>query len=345
LDTFLDILIIKSGHDNCYMIYSLFLKGDGTLALVNMDNIIAEAVSLPNDSLREILNYVLAGGKGLRPSLVVYCARFGAHHPQEVYRVAAAIELVHLASLIHDDVMDQADIRRGKPSLHRTFGTLPAVLTGDYLFATAFELLSKSRKTVLHTVTSAIRNMCSGEIQQLSRQEAIIDLYYSYIGQKTASLFQAACSCGSILARLKRSQQDCLARFGWHLGMAYQIIDDYLDIFAPPGKMNKPCHKDLEQGIFTLPVIYFLQQNSQAQIWQQRIEQGLKPSEKDELVAIMRKKGCDSYTASIARKEISLAVEAIGNMPPVVARYELETMVGKVLTPLEEIERSQSVQH
>ncbi|NLW07032.1 MAG: polyprenyl synthetase family protein, partial [Clostridia bacterium] len=266
------------------------------MTIPEIEKVLAEAISTPDPCLQELLNHVLKGGKGMRPSLVFTCAQFGRHDALEVQRTAVAIELVHLASLIHDDIMDGAETRRNRPALHCLYGNLPAVLAGDYLFATAFSLLTKGKKAILYTVTEAIRSMCSGEILQLSASAPDINAYYTYIGQKTAALFSAACRCGSILGHLKRQQQDCLARFGWHLGLTYQIIDDFLDLFGCAEKMNKPCRQDLRRGLYTLPVIRFLQLSPDAPQWQKNIERGLQVDEIEKLSILARKLGCDRYT-------------------------------------------------
>ncbi|WP_433543621.1 polyprenyl synthetase family protein [Neomoorella humiferrea] len=285
-------------------------------------------------TLNSILNHALAGGKGLRPTLVLLCARFGMHDTLEVRQVAAAIELIHLASLIHDDVLDGATIRRNLPALHCVYGTVPAILTGDYLFATAFNLLTDSKKAVLKTVTEAIRSMCSGEIRQLTSGSPNVEAYFNYIGQKTAVLFSAACRCGAILCRLKRSQQINLARFGWHLGLAYQIIDDYLDLFGSPRLMGKPNRQDLTRGIITLPVLRFLERAPNAEDWQVKIQRGLKPAEIEELVRAARELNCDIETADVAREQVTLALEALDRLPPNPVQEELVLLALKILSPL-----------
>jgi geranylgeranyl pyrophosphate synthase len=305
------------------------------VTIPKMESFLAEAVSVPEPHLQELLNHVLKGGKGLRPGLVITCAQFGIHDIREVQQTAAAIELVHLASLIHDDIMDGAKIRRNQPALHCLYGSLPAVLTGDYLFATAFSLLAGGKKALLYAVTEAIRNMCRGEILQLAGTAPEVNTYFTYIGQKTAALISTACRCGGILSRLKRQQQECLAGFGWHLGLAYQIIDDFLDLFGCAEKMNKPCHQDLSRGLYTLPVIRFLQLAPDAPRWQKKINRGLRLDEIEKLSALARSLGCDRYTIEAARGETSLALAALAKLPAHPARDKLALMVDRVLAALD----------
>ncbi|MBC7325660.1 MAG: polyprenyl synthetase family protein, partial [Moorella sp. (in: Bacteria)] len=213
---------------------------------------------------------------------------------------------------------------------------VPAVLTGDYLFATAFDLLARSKKAVLITVTGAIRSMCSGEIQQSIAGSPDPAAYFNYIGQKTAALISAACRCGGILSRLKLSQQNCLARFGWHLGLAYQLVDDYLDLFGSVEKIGKPGRQDLARGLFTLPILRLLMVCPDAPRWQERIKSGLTAAEIEALVSAARHWECDIYTARAATEEIALALEELDKLPFNPVQEELALLASRILTPLGE---------
>jgi geranylgeranyl pyrophosphate synthase len=300
-----------------------------------VQTVITGAVATPDPHLEKILNHALSGGKGLRPTMVLLCARFGIHDTLEAGRVAAAIELIHLASLIHDDVLDGAATRRNLPALHSLYGSVPAILTGDYLFATAFGLLAKGKKAILYSVTEAIRSMCSGEIQQQAVRGPSVEAYFAYIGQKTAALFSTACRCGGILCRLKRSQQGYLTRFGWHLGLAYQIVDDCLDLFGSADRMGKPARQDLTNGIITLPVLRFLELTPDAPRWQAKIDAGLDAAEMEELASAARHLNCDVYTAATAREQIALALEALDKLPAHPAQDDLALLAARILSPLE----------
>ncbi|HBT46758.1 MAG TPA: polyprenyl synthetase family protein [Peptococcaceae bacterium] len=300
-----------------------------------LEKLLSEAVATESPPLRQLLDPVLAGGKGLRPTLVRICARFGPHDPAEVDRVAAAIELVHLASLIHDDILDGATVRRHRPALHSLYGPIPAVLAGDYLFATAFSLLARSPLAVLNIVTATIRTMCEGEIEQRMAPGISEEAYLSHIGKKTASLISAACRCGGVLGRLKRSGQEGLARFGWHLGLAYQMADDLLDLLGRSEEMGKPRLQDLSQGIITLPVLRFLELASQAGYWREKISRGLTPEEREEIAAAVHSSGCCGYAGERAREQIDFAFSALESLPPCPAREELVRLAGEVLAKIE----------
>lgn len=306
----------------------------------NLEEHLFEAVATESLPLRQLLAHVLSGGKGLRPTLVRICAQFGPYDPAEVNRVAAAIELVHLASLIHDDILDGATVRRHRPTLHSLYGPIPAVLTGDYLFATAFGLLAQSPRAVLNIVTATIRTMCEGEIEQRSVSELTEQAYLSHIGKKTASLISAACRCGGVLCHLKRSGQESLARFGWHLGLAYQMVDDLLDLLGRSEELGKPCRQDLSQGIITLPVLRFLELIPQADRWLEKISRGLTPEEMEEIIVAVRSSGCCQYARERAREQINFAFSALESLPVCPARNELAWLASRVLAKIEELDYS-----
>lgn len=211
--------------------------------------------------MQDLVSFVMNNrGKRLRPLLVLLCG--GKSHTDNgvLYRTAAAVELIHTASLIHDDVIDGAQKRRGKPSLNHLHGNCPAVLTGDYFFARAFELVSLCENhTLIRLFTTAISTMCEGEIEQFNNAfncDLDEEQYYRCAYCKTAVLLEACCEAGALL-----SGQDYvyeLKQFGYYLGMAFQITDDLLDISGDPECTGKPIGSDLREGTITLPLIYVL---------------------------------------------------------------------------------------
>ncbi|MGI9953052.1 polyprenyl synthetase family protein [Moorellaceae bacterium AZ2] len=302
-----------------------------------LEEFIWKTVATETPPVRQLLAHVLSGGKGLRPTLVRLCAQFGPHDPGEVNRVAAAIELVHVASLIHDDILDGATTRRHRPALHCLYGALPAVLVGDYLFATAFGLLAQGPRAALEAVTAAIRAMCAGEIQQRLTSPITEQAYFEFIGKKTAALISAACRCGGILAGLKPAQQEALACFGWHLGTAYQLMDDLLDLLGRPEEAGKPCRQDLSQGLITLPILRFLQFSSDEDLWLEKISRGLAPEEAEEIIEAARVQGCCEYARERAREQINMALANLTNLPSCPAEKELVWLAVQILDKLGEL--------
>jgi heptaprenyl diphosphate synthase len=203
---------------------------------------------------------IRAGGKRLRPLLVILCSGIEDPACQPLIDIATAAELIHTASLIHDDILDRSDTRRGVPTVNHLWGNHTAVLAGDLLFATAFGLLARGHcPGALAAMTAAIRDMCQAEIEQ---KEAVFqfsvteDMYLSRIEKKTASLLAACCSAGALAGGLGPEAADSLAAYGRDLGLCYQITDDLLDFTGDSNTLGKPSDSDLVQGILTLPVIY-----------------------------------------------------------------------------------------
>ena len=232
--------------------------------LMAVETELAREIRSQVDLASEIGSHLLlAGGKRLRPALYLLCARSGNQNLAGIIPVAVAIELIHMATLVHDDVVDNATVRRGSSTANACWGNAASVLTGDYLFAKAFSLISELLDTqALKILTTAIREMCEGEISQLQDRfnpyQTEAD-YLKRINKKTAGFMAATSKLGALAARLDSAVVEALQRYGYALGMAFQIMDDLLDITASTEKIGKPVCNDLRQGILTLPTIYALQ--------------------------------------------------------------------------------------
>jgi len=244
-----------------------------------------------------------AGGKGVRPTLVILSARAareamriarnGTGDPNEtscpdaVYDVAAAAEIIHVASLIHDDVIDGADTRRDRPSVNARWNNHTAVLAGDCLFAAAFRLLAPHAALGAVTLmTEAIADMCRGEVlQRLQAYDPDVteQTYAERIGGKTAALIAACCEAGARLQGAGHAFARALRDFGRNLGLAYQVVDDVLDFDGSPEKMGKPACADLKEGNLTLPVIYLLRN----------------PAWRDRLAPCIRERRIDADTVAL----------------------------------------------
>ena len=231
-----------------------------------LHTLVQSPVSMITDVGRHLLT---AGGKRLRPALYLLCAKNGSTGtlPPEAVPLAAAIEMIHMATLIHDDVIDDAPIRRGLPTANICWGNRRAVLAGDYLFAAAFNLAAlHAGNETLRILTDVVRSICEGEILQ-SQECFLIDIteenYLRRTAKKTADFIAASCRLGGMSAKLPADAVEALAQYGHALGMAFQITDDILDVTASAHQLGKPVGNDLRQGIITLPVIYTLRSDSQ----------------------------------------------------------------------------------
>ena len=230
--------------------------------LANLEKDLLAAVTAPLDLVTAIgTHLVRAGGKRLRPALFFLSARTGNHYDEADARpLAAALEIVHMASLVHDDVIDHAPLRRGIETANAKWGNKVAILSGDYLFSRSFSLLSTRDydRRVGECLSELICDLSSGEIMQsrgvyqLPAGEAD---YEQRIACKTANFLAVCCETGAIVGKAEQKITAAMRQYGYYLGMAFQITDDLLDILSDSQKIGKPVGNDLHEGIITLPVI------------------------------------------------------------------------------------------
>lgn len=297
---------------------------------------IREVLSGQYGEISRIIEYLLAvSGKMLRPRLVFLSASLYSHEPQLVIDMAAAVELVHLASLVHDDVIDQSDCRRGRASLNERFGNQASVLVGDYLFATAFQLVNlHSQERIMDNLTTTIRTMCAGEIKQMrlafdldSGEEDYLDKSYG----KTACLFASCCKIGALSSSMPEEEIAALEEYGLCLGYAYQIIDDLLDFMSDRSKLGKPCGSDLQEGNLTLPVIYLLRDGVYGP-WMRQIimERSFNQEVITGITEALVKSGVIDNCLQLTYSFIARGLEKLDKLPPGPVRKELMGM-GKFL--------------
>lgn len=216
------------------------------------------------DAITAINQYLQAGGgKRLRPALLLLVNRLFGPANDCARSLAAVVEMVHTATLVHDDVIDYAKTRRGRPSINVVWGNHTSVLAGDWLYMQAFQLALRRRNfQILDVLIALTQNMVEGELIQLERLHRI-DLtepdYMELIDRKTACLFSACASLGAIAADADENSQSKLADFAWNLGMAFQLVDDILDFTSSEKILGKPAGNDLREGKVTLPMIYALE--------------------------------------------------------------------------------------
>ena len=231
--------------------------------LKRVETELLRVVTASEDFVTDVASHLIsAGGKRVRPSLCItsaLAADFGENPASiEVIRGACAVELVHIGSLYHDDVMDEAATRRGVKSINAQWGNLQAILAGDYLLGRASELAAAQGTEVAHLLATTITELCTGQILELQTAysaERTREQYERSIAGKTASLLSASCRIGAIVASLNRPMIDALSEFGRSYGMAFQIVDDIFDILGSSQQLGKPAGNDLLEGIYTLPVI------------------------------------------------------------------------------------------
>jgi octaprenyl-diphosphate synthase len=237
-----------------------------------------------------------SGGKRIRPALTVlssYAAGGDGARPNLI-RMAAVMEFLHTATLVHDDIIDNAETRRNRPSINSRFGNQTAVLMGDWLYMSAFETsLAERSLPILDILTAVTRKMTEGELIQLTllgRSDISEEQYFDILKRKTAYLFSACCEIGAILAGADAARQQALADYGMNLGTAFQLVDDLLDFTATGEMLGKPAGADLLEGKVTLPLIYLLEAD---------------PSKRKAVQAIMR----DGAYTTVSRHAIVRAIE------------------------------------
>ena len=281
--------------------------------------------------IREICAPLIVGGKRLRPLLFFLCS--GAAAPAEKIPLATALELIHTASLVHDDILDGAKKRRGIATINSTYGAQIAVLVGDYLFAKAFQLVAEGNYSdrVSEILSSLVKNLCVGEIMQDRALFKIPTLseYYTRINLKTAFFLSTCCRLGGIVAELDDAETENLAAYGENLGLAFQIVDDLLDFFGEEKLTGKILGGDLKSGVITLPVIRALNQSVNAAGLQKIIAQG---SVSDSDVAAAMKIIGETDAAEYCRTRAEAHIEcALINLPDYPVKFALEQIANFVI--------------
>jgi len=223
-----------------------------------------EVSRIEYEQLRTTLDYLLGGGgKRLRPALVLLSSKFYPADAEKVASLAAAVETLHTATLVHDDLIDNAFLRRGNPTLNTMWNSAATVLTGDYLFARAAAFAAETESVrVISIFSQTLMTICDGELKQIfdsDEGQLTREDYYQRIYSKTASLFAASTEAGSLLGGAPQTEAQALRDYGYNLGMAFQIVDDILDLAGNEDELGKPVGSDLRQGVITLPTIYFLE--------------------------------------------------------------------------------------
>src|SRR5215467_10332315 len=214
-------------------------------------------------AITEIGEYLRGGGgKRIRPALLLLAAKLFAYQGRGAIRLGAVVEIIHTATLVHDDIIDDAQMRRGRPSANTQWGNSKCVLAGDWLYMQAFKIAVQERNfRILDTLIDLTQQMVEGELLQMEKlgQLVSLDEYFDLIFRKTACLFSVCMRMGAILAGAGAEQEEKLAQYGRDLGMAFQIVDDVLDLTASEGVLGKPVASDLREGKVTMAVIHTLE--------------------------------------------------------------------------------------
>jgi len=271
--------------------------------------------------INQLGGYIIhSGGKRLRPLIVILAARALGYQGDKHITLAAIIEFIHTATLLHDDVVDASEMRRGQATANMVFGNEASVLTGDFLYSRAFEMMvDVGSMRVMDILAKTTNNIAEGEVLQLLNchdPDVTEERYLQVIYSKTAKLFEAAASLGAIVSDSDPALEQTLAGYGRHLGTAFQLIDDVLDYSADSKTLGKNVGDDLAEGKPTLPLLYALRTGSDAQkkLLREAIEKGGLEHITGVLAAI-ESTGANAYTARQAEDEARLAAEALAPIP------------------------------
>lgn len=285
--------------------------------------------------VENIGHYIVeAGGKRLRPILVLLAAKSCNINNEQHISLAAVIEFIHTATLLHDDVVDMSTLRRGRPTVNAQWNNPSSVLVGDFIYSRAFQILVQiGDMRIMEIIADTTNKIAEGEVLQLinkNNPDSSEQNYMQVIQNKTAILFQAAAQCGAIVADATSAQQLALKKFGMHLGIAFQLIDDVLDYDGNSEAMGKNIGDDLAEGKPTLPLIYALEHTGESEanlIRQCLTQQQLNEETLNQVIQIVRDCGALEYTRNLATAEAEQAMNALATLPKSQCRDALELMV------------------
>ena len=282
---------------------------------------------LIQEAVTELIN---APGKRIRSAVTLLSASFGTFDESAI-SVAAAIELLHMATLVHDDIIDEVKLRRGVPTTQSRFGKDCAVYTGDWLFVKSFQLLCEAKATEhLEPLARAMQRICEGEVNQYSNRyipRPSVLAYLRRIRGKTAILFALAAAVGAKQAQCQEKEVRLLARYGLYLGMAFQIQDDILDLVSTEEKMGKPVGNDIKEGVYTLPIIYTLMNSQYSEKLKDLLAQETTQETLEGITDLVTKAKGIEQARKLLQKYLTKAMDMLQQLPPNSNRETLQLLL------------------
>jgi octaprenyl-diphosphate synthase len=303
-----------------------------------MDAIIARRLESDVPLVAQVSRYIIAaGGKRLRPALVLLMSGALGYHGDQRLTLAAVVEFIHTATLLHDDVVDESTLRRGRATANEVFGNPASVLVGDFLYSRAFQMMVEAdNMRIMQTLAEATNVIAEGEVLQLMNMHdagLTEEGYLRVIRSKTAKLFEASARLAALLAGASAEVESCCADYGQALGTAFQVIDDVLDYDGDALEMGKNLGDDLREGKVTLPLIIAMQRGTPAerQILQAAIETG-GTGQMTQVIAIVQQTGALQATRDAAAAEAQRALDALQHLPRNPYSDALEQLASQLLT-------------
>ncbi len=286
-----------------------------------VDDVIRQRLHSDVALIKQVAEYIIgAGGKRMRPTLVLLAAGTLGYQGAQQHELAAIVEFIHTATLLHDDVVDESDLRRGRETANALFGNAASVLVGDFLYSRSFQMMVElNNMRVMQVLADTTNTIAEGEVLQLLNAhdpETDEARYFKVIRFKTAELFQAAARLGAIVANAGAEQEKAMAEYGLNLGLAFQLIDDVLDYSGDIEKTGKNVGDDLAQGKVTLPLIRAMMSavESDRALIRQAIAEGGRVS-LNEIVRIVHQTGALAYVKQCAQSQADAAKTALSSIP------------------------------
>jgi heptaprenyl diphosphate synthase len=304
------------------------LEADIRKRLDRVEAALEKSVVADSELLAATANYLLtAGGKRFRPMLVLLAGHFGDPSDPRLITGSVSIELVHLATLYHDDVIDEADSRRGIPSVNARWDNTVAILTGDYLFARASEIASDLGPDVCRLLARTIAVLCDGQIREVDsagKPEQTEQNYLEIIRRKTGSLIATSCRLGAMMSDAPEEHVEILGDFGESLGMAFQVSDDIMDITSSQLELGKEPGVDMKEGVFTLPVLHALNSGPHSEELARILSHGAPDGEMlDRALEIVRSSGSIEHARAAVAAEVGRAIGLADRLPEGPAHHAL----------------------
>ena len=297
--------------------------------MLQVDHVIGQRLSSDVALINQISHYIVnAGGKRIRPRLVLMFSDALGFAGAERFELAAAVEFIHTATLLHDDVVDESSLRRGRQTANAMFGNAASVLVGDFLYSRAFQMMvGVNRMHVLEVLADATNVIAEGEVMQLMNMhdpDLSVEDYLRVIRYKTAKLFEASARLGAVLADAGHAVEEACADYGRSLGTAFQLVDDLLDYEGDTLSLGKTVGDDLREGKPTLPLLLAMARCSdeERQLMRHAIEHG-NTSRLDDILTIVRRTGALQATREAARAEADKACAALASLPDTSGRKAL----------------------
>jgi heptaprenyl diphosphate synthase len=307
------------------------LEADIRARLDRVEEMLEKSVVADSDLLAATASHLLtAGGKRFRPMLVLLSGYFGDPTDPRLVPGSVAIELTHLATLYHDDVIDEAEDRRGVPSANARWDNTVAILTGDYLFARASEISADLGTDVSRLLARTIAVLCDGQIREVDasgKLEQTEDAYLEIIRRKTAVLIATSCRLGGMLSDAAEEHREILEAFGESVGMAFQLSDDIMDVTASQLELGKEPGTDMKEGVYTLPVLHALNDGPHRDELQRLLAHGAPDGEMlDRALEIVRTGGSIEHARAAVASEVERAIDLSRQLPEGPARHALEQL-------------------